>query len=125
MSHPEQAPEGRRRPASPTRALAEPPTTRTPETTRWRICREVIIHRIDDEAVAYDPGAHEVLYLDADAFEVFKQVDGTRDDAAIFLELAQQHGETTDEVASRFAPVLAAMRRHGWIGRTHGADEVS
>lgn len=73
----------------------------------------------------YDPGAHEVLYLDADAFEVFKQVDGTRDDAAIFVQLARDLGETTDDVASRFAPVLAAMRRHGWIGRTLAADEVS
>ncbi len=125
MSHPEQTPEGRRRPVSSTRALAEPPTTSMPEATRWRICREVVVHRIDDEAVVYDPGAHEVLYLDADAFEVFKQVDGTRDDAAIFLKLAQKHGERTDEVASRFAPVLAAMRRHGWIGRILGADEVS
>ncbi|MCG3130261.1 MAG: hypothetical protein FLDDKLPJ_01015 [Phycisphaerae bacterium] len=73
----------------------------------------------------YDPGAHEVLYLDADALKVFKHLDGTRDDAAIFETLAHEHGEPTDDVASCVAPVLAAMRRHGWIARNVTAGEVS
>lgn len=84
---------------------------------RSRLChaQPAILWELDGEAVLYDPAAHEALYLNAAALDIWRAAEGAGDREWVAAHRAALSGVDIEECRTDARHVVEAMERHGWL----------
>ena len=82
---------------------------------RLRHARPAILWELDGEAVLYDPAAHEALYLNAAALDIWRAADGAGEMESAVARRAYLGGVSMEECRTDARHVVEAMTRHGWL----------
>ncbi|MCC7292382.1 MAG: PqqD family protein [Phycisphaerales bacterium] len=83
--------------------------------SRLRHARPAILRELDGEAVLYDPAAHEAIYLNAAAMDIWRAADGAADVESVVVHRAASSGVDIEECRADVVHVVDAMTRHGWL----------
>ncbi len=83
--------------------------------SRLRHARPAILWEMDGEAVLYDPAAHEAIYLNAAALDIWRAADGAGDLDSAAARRAVRSGVGVEECRRDARHVTEAMTRHGWL----------
>lgn len=83
--------------------------------SRPRHARPAVLWELDGEAVLYDPSAHEAIYLNAAALDIWRAADGACDLESVAARRAALSGVGIEECRTDARHVMEAMTRHGWL----------
>ena len=86
-----------------------------PDAARLKRRRKATLRRIHDEALLYDAAAHELLYLNSAALQIWAEADGSLSLRELIERYARDMDRAPEDAGREVNQAVDAMLREGWI----------